>query len=494
MDSTNDGNSIRGNSIFSNDQLGIDLDSDGVSANDVNDVDTGANQEQNFPVLTSASTTGELSGNGEGEVYLGSDNVTTVGNDATINTTLIGVSVTAGHVVTATATDPSGNTSEFSGLLLSSGDVLTFYLEDESANAVTVTVTDGNNLTGVDLYQNYLLTRHDNAGALTNTHLSTAAVSGESDISGIDAVSGGDLTMAGNTELLVPTGHIFTSGGDIDADRIDIEGTLNAPLVLTATGNWETTGTFNPGTGTVTIGGPGSIVYDVNSSETFNNLIISQSSGTLTLAANDRMVTTGTLTLFNGAVVAGASGGFQAEGNVVVDGNWDTGTAQLIFEGGGDQNITAVNGGAGKFDADVTFNKSGGTVTLQTAWTLDQGSQDVVLSGGELILNGNQLTISGSGTTTINGGTLTFGGGTYLQSNSLTMSSGTINGQTGALISSQTLEVAGGTFNGDSAALDVNSNFIISGGTFNAPGAGGSFNAAGDWTHTGCRWNSVEVC
>ena len=135
------GNSIRGNSIFSNNGLGIDLGTNGVTPNDLTDADSGPNNLQNFPVLTSitpgAGTTtiqGSLkstpntvfqidfysssaldpSGNGEGGLAFGRTTVTTNGNgDATINAS-IPTALPAGRVITATATDPTGNTSEFS--------------------------------------------------------------------------------------------------------------------------------------------------------------------------------------------------------------------------------------------------------------------------------------------------------------------------------------------------------------------------------------------
>ena len=47
-------NVIFANSIFSNGELGIDLGGDGVTANDTDDVDAGANGLQNFPVLSNA--------------------------------------------------------------------------------------------------------------------------------------------------------------------------------------------------------------------------------------------------------------------------------------------------------------------------------------------------------------------------------------------------------------------------------------------------------
>ncbi|HEX2268737.1 MAG TPA: Calx-beta domain-containing protein, partial [Pyrinomonadaceae bacterium] len=139
--STGTGNSIRRNFIFSNHGLGIDLGVNGVTANDVNDGDTGGNHLQNFPVITGTistsnsmtiqgtlksipNTTFEIdffsnsavdpSGNGEGAQFINSTSVTTNGNgDATINATFP-VSLPAGRVITATASDPNGNTSEFS--------------------------------------------------------------------------------------------------------------------------------------------------------------------------------------------------------------------------------------------------------------------------------------------------------------------------------------------------------------------------------------------
>jgi hypothetical protein len=57
---------VRGNSIFANGtaagDLGIDLDNNGVTFNDTNDVDTGTNGLQNFPVLTSARTSASTTG------------------------------------------------------------------------------------------------------------------------------------------------------------------------------------------------------------------------------------------------------------------------------------------------------------------------------------------------------------------------------------------------------------------------------------------------
>ncbi|HEY70995.1 MAG TPA: CSLREA domain-containing protein [Anaerolineae bacterium] len=121
-------NSIRRNSIYGNTGLGIDLGTVGVNPNDPGDTDMGANALLNFPVITSAGTTGvsgtacagcvvelfvsdqDPSGHGEGRTYIDAATADAGGN-FTIPAFFPIASCTR---VTATATDASGNTSEFS--------------------------------------------------------------------------------------------------------------------------------------------------------------------------------------------------------------------------------------------------------------------------------------------------------------------------------------------------------------------------------------------
>lgn len=137
-------NRLRGNAIYANKDLGIDLNDDNtVNPNDDGDGDSGANNLQNYPVLAFAqsyvngetvitgtmnsqsNTTYDLdfytsaaaddTGYGEGEDYLGADQVTTDASGmVTFTITLPGVTMPAGQFVTATTTDPDGSTSEFS--------------------------------------------------------------------------------------------------------------------------------------------------------------------------------------------------------------------------------------------------------------------------------------------------------------------------------------------------------------------------------------------
>jgi len=135
------GNTVLHNSIHTNVGRGIDFAGFGMVPNDVCDVDTGPNNLQNFPVLSAAASGGisttiqgaldstpdttftieffanaacDLSGFGEGQTFIGSTTVTTGLNCAAAFNVTLPVGVPAGQLITATATDPAGNTSEFS--------------------------------------------------------------------------------------------------------------------------------------------------------------------------------------------------------------------------------------------------------------------------------------------------------------------------------------------------------------------------------------------
>jgi len=151
------GHTLFANDFAENENLGIDLcatncgggSGDSVTLNDADDADTGANNLQNFPVLTSATLEyGELTvegsldiphiatplpqavsialyangachspGHGQGDVFLGVEITNLVdGGVTTIETFSItqAAAVALGTIITATATDDEGNTSEFS--------------------------------------------------------------------------------------------------------------------------------------------------------------------------------------------------------------------------------------------------------------------------------------------------------------------------------------------------------------------------------------------
>jgi hypothetical protein len=176
----NTNNTFRGNSIFSNGtvsgELGIDLGTSGITANDSGDADTGANQLQNFPVLAwvtntptetifsgalnsrpsvtytidfYANTDVDTDGAGEGKYYLGTTNLTTAADSNVTFTVSLPVVALPGRYISATATDPFGNTSEFatnvSAVSTSPGQTFTVVnTNDSGAGSLRQAIIDAN--------------------------------------------------------------------------------------------------------------------------------------------------------------------------------------------------------------------------------------------------------------------------------------------------------------------------------------------------------------
>jgi CSLREA domain-containing protein len=145
-------NAISGNLIYGNGGLGIDLLGDGVTPNDPGDLDGGPNENQNFPVIQSvgiipggnpldvsgvtltldsladtvfrvevfASAACDPTGHGEGQTYLGGV-TTSTDPDGHLSSNVPLKGIEDGQYLTATATAPDGNTSEFSSCFLVGG-------------------------------------------------------------------------------------------------------------------------------------------------------------------------------------------------------------------------------------------------------------------------------------------------------------------------------------------------------------------------------------
>ena len=278
---------ISGNSIYANGGLGIDLVPVGVTPDDGGDSDIGANNLQNYPVLTNATASGgtvtvtgsfnslpnatfqlefflsdnkDPSGYGEGQVYKVTKTVTTeaiTGNFSLSGLDAVTFSGAGGKWVSATATDANGNTSEFSQSLLVNNAPTLDAISDPapiSEDSTTQTI----NLTGIS------------AGA------------GESQTLRVTATSG-------NTTLLPAIGVTYTSPSSI--------GTLSYTPAADQSGNALVTVT-------VTDAGPDGVL------NTSDDGIVTQQFTVLVNPINDAPAGTGkTVTILeDGNVYAGGDG------------------------------------------------------------------------------------------------------------------------------------------------------------------------------------------
>jgi hypothetical protein len=274
------GNLIQGNTILSRTaELAIDLNAagsyppDGVTANDACDPDTGPNLLQNYPVLTSATSTGvstaiagtlnstastsfsleffanpacHASGYGAGEVLLGTANVTT---DASCNAAIsvtFPVAVPNGCVVTATATDPAGNTSEFSqcrtvvGVVSTSSTAVASSLNPSLVGqSVTFTATvngGGPTPTGTVTFMDGAATLGSAAlvGGIATFSTSSLAVGTHA----ITAAYGGDVNYgAGTSPVLSQVVNAAPVNGDA-IPTLDPRGLIALVLLMAMAGVW----------------------------------------------------------------------------------------------------------------------------------------------------------------------------------------------------------------------------------------------------------------
>jgi hypothetical protein len=222
------GTTIQANSIHSNGGLGIDLNFDGVTPNDVGDGDTGPNGLQNYPVLASAlpgsstrvagslnsrpgksyrldiyaSAAADPSGFGEGARWLGVLTVTTNASGlATFDASVAGASA-PGEFITATATLlETGETSEFSAAIPTAGPA--------SLSIADVSIVEGDTGTVSALFT---VTLSAPAAQTVTVDYATAAGT---------ATSGADFTAASGTLTFSPGQTARTFSVSILGDLLD---------------------------------------------------------------------------------------------------------------------------------------------------------------------------------------------------------------------------------------------------------------------------------
>jgi hypothetical protein len=240
------GNSVRGNSIHANGGLGIDLGGDGVTPNHPDNPDAGPNQLQNFPIISQvsssganltisgslnsgpnatfaldfyASASGDLSGFGQGQTYLGAATVTTDASGNASFQVTVPAAPNGENAIAATATDASGDTSEFSPCRT----------VDQEANTTTM-VSSSNNPSMFDQTVTFTATVSPTSGTDTPTGMVTF-LDGETAL-GAAVLSSGFATFT--TSVLAIGNHavsaFYTGGGDFSSST-------SAAITQTVNGN-----------------------------------------------------------------------------------------------------------------------------------------------------------------------------------------------------------------------------------------------------------------
>lgn len=277
----------------------------------------------------------------------------------------------------------------FSNIVLSSGDKILAWIDDDATyEGNTITVSDGNNLTGLNVYAGNVTVRYETGSSITNTNLSTAKGSLiDDDIK--YSVTGANLTVQDNFKFYIPATYTHAPGGTITVDDIEIDGILNADgNDVTVSGDWDnSSGSYTSGNNTTTFNGATKqtlISGGTGDTKDFYNLTHS-GSAELELSASNALDVDGSLT-------QSGAGDFDTQGNNVTSGGlavssgtfnndaragtWDVNGAVSISSG----TLTATSG---SFTVSGAWNKTGGIFTHNSGTvTFDGTSAQSVNAGG----------------------------------------------------------------------------------------------------------------
>ena len=293
------------------------------------------------------------------------------------------------------------------------GGVFTVWLDTNGgARGTTVTRSNGGAISGVDIYQNRLVTAHEDSGPISNINLgtcdkSTGTVCADSDMRFEEA--SGNLTVDNDWRLYIKPAKTFTPGGTVtlspggtaasvggDVKWGSSSSTLNVSTnALNVGGDWINTagGNFTKASGqTTTMTGTVTGLTVDASTKNFERLTFNGSGGAwvFTPAAtavnvdSDFAITTGTVTAPSGILSVGGNWTNAAtfthnSGTVTFT---STATGKTVNPGSSSFNNLTLSGSGGAWSPLTNTLNITGNLTL-TNGTLDNsnGSANVVVNG-----------------------------------------------------------------------------------------------------------------
>jgi uncharacterized repeat protein (TIGR01451 family) len=527
LNSAGIGTVIRSNEIFSNNTFGIDLGTDGATANDATDTDTGPNNLQNFPTIAAATINGgnvdvKLSLNSSGGVnanfflidvykadgsspsqaaaHLGASGCLAGVLTNSILSVPVGT-VTIGSKVVATATafsdagcsTPSEGTSELSPGAIVNGDV--HWIAGNGAWE-----------TGANWSTGFLPSSGDNAiidAAGTYTVTLTSGQSVKSLTLG-NGISGQQtLTMASGPLTIAGASSVTSTGKLSLSNTIQGAGTLtNNGIIDWNSGSFANAGVTNATSGmamNITTGGAKSLIGTTLTNGAASTIL--WSGGTINFNTGGGIANAGLFeTNFDGILNdSGSAGAFANTGTLRKSG----GTGSTLF-----QNITLNHSGGALQVQQGAIDLANGTasapIDISSGKKLLVNSDTYTLAAGTSFTGTGKVEVSISGTLTVNapvsfpglhliagqingsgdviagtGGTISWDGGTFGTGGgkvSITGSGALVIGTVAGKTLNRTLELLGGSATAawGAGTIDIGTSGLINNG--------GQFDSAADTT------------
>jgi parallel beta-helix repeat protein len=251
-------NTISRNSIYLNAMMGIDIADPGptlagvpvftsatVAANSTTVTGTVTNRPNTIYTLEFfANTERDPSGHGQGRTFLGSMAVTTNGQGVAPFMAAFPTAVPAGQFVSATATDPNGNTTEFSadatvvlrvGLLPHAGDDLYTTAENTPLTVAAGVGVQANDTDPYGFPLTSVLVSGPANGQVTLNPNGSFTYTPNADFFGIDTFTYYDNDGLANSNLATVTIGVTPVNQPPVANPVDISATEDTPLSFPAT-------------------------------------------------------------------------------------------------------------------------------------------------------------------------------------------------------------------------------------------------------------------
>ncbi len=245
---------------------------------------------------------------------------------------VINLAVNGVFTASTTASTINGSYTLSTGTTtMAAGTVFTVYTSNDSEEANTITRSGTASITGLNLYKNHIIVRHEDAGPITIADLDKYDSDQNAYMLYVASSTAGTLTASStNSEFFVWTGKTFSVGaisGAISLTDVDINGTFTATSTQTisVSGSWDATGgTFTSASSTVNFTATSSKTITTNGSS-FYNLTFNGSGGVWNM--NDAATTTNNLTMTAGTASSTSNMnvlGGTVSGNGTL--NWTAGT------------------------------------------------------------------------------------------------------------------------------------------------------------------------
>ncbi len=413
-----------------------------------------------------------------------------------------------------------------SGVLYSPGNSLVVYIDGESEKAAVVTEDPVSNISGLDLYENRVIVRHESTDSLSIADMSVWDSDNDADIPFTANLGSPDtLTLPANRKLIVWTEKEFEPAGNVTLAGGGGGSAYDGTLELYANALFDATGSETHSIGGSLLAGSGATIddetstfifttsgagrtVDTNDTSFYNATFNGSGSWTVTNTAldlgNDFTIIQGAVTLPSGTTTVTGSlsvtgGSFIANGGTMV---FNSGSVETIRPRSSNFGTVVING-SGSYSLqggyatatgdvriiDGTFTSATGTLTvgrsLINADVFTHGSGVVRFTGTSthvVTTNGSDLysaIFAGSGAYSFTHTNVALLGSLTIQNGSVLFASGTMS-IAGSLLNT------GGTFNNASGTILFNSSDT---GEIVNPGVSPLHNvsfasAGGGWTVT----------